>query len=534
MSIGPVTRHGSVMVDSPTASVGVSRRDVAAPTAAHSTEQFEDQPFRLEERNTEWVPPRSFGLKAALIASDLIALVLTLVISFSAVYDRIPSIRRSLVAISVAAVLIFLMAFAQQNLYNSRHLGRRAEELRRLVNACALGSMGVAAASLGFKIDPPRTWFVAWTLLSVGLTGFGREVLRRFINHQRASGKLARRVILVGSNEEAEELHNMLLDSSELGYDVVGRVSDTIHLDEQGTVVGEASGPSGDPNPDGGGAPWLGTTDDILEIVRERNASGVVVATTDIDLETANRLVRRLTNEGIYVEMSSAMRDIATRRVTIRPLGRYPVMTVEPVETNGWRAGFKRCFDVVLSFLILLGLAPVMIAAVIAIRVTSGKGVLFRQVRVGRNGVPFTVFKLRTMVHNAEALLPQLMDQNEASGPMFKMTDDPRVTKVGRILRKTSLDEVPQFFNVIRGEMSLVGPRPALPNEAVQWNDDLRERLRVKPGITGNWQINGRYTSSLEDYQRLDMFYVDNWSIVTDLVIMAKTIPAVLKRNGAA
>ena len=131
-------------------------------------------------------------------------------------------------------------------------------------------------------------------------------------------------------------------------------------------------------------------------------------------------------------------------------------------------------------------------------------------------------------------MLSSLMDRNEASGPMFKMTDDPRVTKVGAFLRKTSIDELPQLFNVVTGKMSLVGPRPALPHEAVQWNDDLKERLRVKPGITGNWQVNGRFTASIEDYQRLDMYYVDNWSIVTDLVILAKTLPAVLKRKGAA
>jgi len=165
--------------------------------------------------------------------------------------------------------------------------------------------------------------------------------------------------------------------------------------------------------------------------------------------------------------------------------------------------------------------------------VTSGRGVLFHQTRVGRNGQPFTVYKLRTMVTNAEDLLPDLLEQNEAAGPMFKMVDDPRVTRVGAFLRKTSMDELPQLLNVIRGDMSLVGPRPAMPHEALQWNDDLRERLRVQPGITGNWQVNGRFTASIEDYQRLDLYYVDNWSLVTDLVILLKTIPAVLQRNGA-
>jgi len=179
-------------------------------------------------------------------------------------------------------------------------------------------------------------------------------------------------------------------------------------------------------------------------------------------------------------------------------------------------------------------IAPILIAAAIVVRLTSGRGVLFTQTRVGRNGAPFTVYKLRTMVHGAESMLPELMARNEAAGPMFKMADDPRVTTVGKFLRKTSIDELPQLLNVVKGDMSLVGPRPALPHEAIQWNDDLKERLRVKPGMTGNWQVNGRFTASLEDYERLDLYYVDNWSLVTDLVILAKTIPAVLRRNGAA
>jgi lipopolysaccharide/colanic/teichoic acid biosynthesis glycosyltransferase len=159
--------------------------------------------------------------------------------------------------------------------------------------------------------------------------------------------------------------------------------------------------------------------------------------------------------------------------------------------------------------------------------------VLFRQERVGRNGVNFTVFKLRTMVADAEDRLAELSEFNEAAGPMFKMKNDPRVTTVGRFLRATSIDELPQLFNVINGDMSLVGPRPALPSEAAQWDESLRERLRVRPGITGMWQVSGRFTASIETYARLDLYYVDNWSLVTDVAIILKTIPAVLRRDGA-
>jgi len=160
--------------------------------------------------------------------------------------------------------------------------------------------------------------------------------------------------------------------------------------------------------------------------------------------------------------------------------------------------------------------------------------VLFRQVRVGRNGKPFKVYKFRTMVENAEELVIDLRDLNEAAGPLFKISDDPRVTRVGALLRRSSIDELPQLWNVIRGDMSLVGPRPAIPSEVEGWLPELHERLRVKPGMTGMWQVNGRSAASWDDYVRLDLYYVDNWSLSTDLAILAQTVPAVLSSRGAS
>ena len=166
-------------------------------------------------------------------------------------------------------------------------------------------------------------------------------------------------------------------------------------------------------------------------------------------------------------------------------------------------------------------------------KLTSPGPVLFRQTRVGQYARPFEVLKLRTMVLDAEARLAALGELNEADGPMFKMAHDPRITRVGGFLRRTSLDELPQLWNVARGQMSLVGPRPALPSEMVEWDSELYNRLRVKPGITGMWQVNGRSGSSFADYQRLDLYYVDNWSILVDVGILAKTLPAVLSSRGA-
>lgn len=426
------------------------------------------------------------------------------------------------IPVTMLSLAIWPAMFAQQGLYQARHLTRRIEELRRLVNGVLLGTVGLAGIAVILQVSLSRGWLMVVAPSVFAVVAIEREITRNVVRRLRQSGRMERKVLLVGDNSEADELIDMLQASRELGYRVVGRVSNEAPTDQHH---------DGDDRPT---VPYLGDTEDILEIVRTSGASSVVVATTGISLDSANRLVRDLTREGIYVELSSAMRDIATRRVTLRPLGRYPVMCVEPIRSTGWRPASKRIFDVTAAGLGLIVVSPILLLAATLIRLTSGRGVLFRQTRVGRNGVPFTVYKLRTMVPNAEDLLPDLLEHNEASGPMFKMTDDPRVTRIGHLLRKTSIDELPQLFNVVRGDMSLVGPRPALPHEAVQWNDDLKERLRVKPGITGNWQVSGRFTTSLEDYQRLDLYYVDNWSLVSDLVILVKTLPAVLKRDGAA
>jgi lipopolysaccharide/colanic/teichoic acid biosynthesis glycosyltransferase len=192
-----------------------------------------------------------------------------------------------------------------------------------------------------------------------------------------------------------------------------------------------------------------------------------------------------------------------------------------------------RAVGVVLAGGLLVAGAPLLLLTALAVKLDSRGPVLFRQERVGKDGRPFQVLKFRTMVSDAEQRLIDLRERNEADGPLFKLRDDPRVTRVGAWLRKLSIDEVPQLWNVVRGEMSLVGPRPALASEMTAWHPELHNRLRVKPGITGMWQVSGRSDSSFEEYSRLDLYYVDNWSLVNDLAIVAKTVPTVLLRRGA-
>jgi exopolysaccharide biosynthesis polyprenyl glycosylphosphotransferase len=277
----------------------------------------------------------------------------------------------------------------------------------------------------------------------------------------------------------------------------------------------------------------LGSWRDAPEIVQSLGATGVIIATSAIDTPVANRLARELIEIGCHVELTSGLVDISADRLLARPLGRRAVMYIEPVRRLGWRAVAKRTFDIIIATGLLVFASPVLAIAALLIKLDSNGPVFFSQVRVGKDGKLFRVRKLRTMVNDAEQQLELLRDRSDIDGPLFKMRDDPRVTRVGKVLRKASIDELPQLLNVLVGEMSIVGPRPALPSEALEWTDDLRSRLRVKPGITGMWQVNGRSTASFDDYVRHDLYYVDNWSLLTDLAILAKTVPVVLFRKGA-
>jgi lipopolysaccharide/colanic/teichoic acid biosynthesis glycosyltransferase len=207
--------------------------------------------------------------------------------------------------------------------------------------------------------------------------------------------------------------------------------------------------------------------------------------------------------------------------------------TSHPAVRRGWRARAKRTLDVALAGLVLVLVLPVLALAMLAIRLDSSGPTVFRQRRVGHGGDLFTIYKLRTMVLDAEGQRADLLDRNEADGPLFKLSKDPRVTRVGHLLRKLSIDELPQLVNVLRGQMSLVGPRPALPQEMAEWDPRLHRRLHVRPGITGLWQVSGRSDCSFAEYAQYDLDYVDNWSLATDLAILARTVPLVLLGQGA-
>jgi exopolysaccharide biosynthesis polyprenyl glycosylphosphotransferase len=418
--------------------------------------------------------------------------------------------RTEHVLLAAVALPLWLALFARRRLYNARHIGRRVDEWRRIVNGSAVAVFAMAAFGYAVQLEVSRAWLVLTAVFGIAFVIAEREVARHVFRSMRCSGRMLRNVVIVGGNDEATQLANMLVEDPTLGYRVVGFVDD--HEDDTGRLLGPVA--------------------ETLDIVRRTGATGVILAASAMSVAVSNRLVRDLVHGGIHVELSSTLRDVAAERLTVRPLGRYPMVYVEPSRPVGWRSATKRSFDVLVAAIGLVLTAPVAAIVAIAIKLDGGP-VFFRQDRVGKDGVPFKVLKFRTMVPDAEARIIDLRDRNEADGPLFKLRNDPRVTRVGRVLRKTSLDELPQLANVLRGEMSLVGPRPALPEELRSWDTDLHARLRVKPGITGMWQVSGRSNADFAAYSRLDLYYVDNWSLLTDLAILAKTIPTVLFGNGA-
>lgn len=283
-----------------------------------------------------------------------------------------------------------------------------------------------------------------------------------------------------------------------------------------------------------GGVPVVGAFGDVSDAATQLAVDGVMVAPGPyLSAYDVRRLNWALDHSLVELAVATEVHGAWPHRVQPRVLGRRLVLSVRPGRRPRLVSLAKTMIDIVGSMLLLVALSPLFLGIALAVRLTSPGPVFFRQERTGLDGAPFAMLKFRTMVVNAEDLVEELLELNEGAGPLFKLRDDPRVTKVGRVLRKTSLDELPQLINVLRGEMSLIGPRPGLPREAETYDSWIRHRLQVKPGMTGLWQVSGRSNLSWQESVRLDIDYVDNWTLRSDLAIVAKTARAVIKGDGA-
>lgn len=418
-------------------------------------------------------------LAVARLGSDLVAITVAMLggLFLSGIFpgrDPAGALTRHL-QLGALSLPVCAAVFWRRRLYSEPHIAGRLDEFRRVVRAAltSLGFMVIAAFLLRLYVS--RGWLLLSGLLAIILLAAEREFVRRSVGRLRRKGRLLRRVIVVGSNVEALSLCAMLAEEPALGYMPIGFLDDELAPGSQLL----------------GGYPVLGAVKDTCQVAWSVRASAVIIATTAIDHESTNRLIRQLASTGLQVELSSSLRDIAPSRLMLRPLGRLPVVHVDRVNHDGWEMRAKRSFDILAAASVGVLAAPVLVAAAIAIKLSSRGPVLFRQQRVGKHGEPFEVLKLRTMVLHAEFMMDGLRHSNEADGPLFKLKGDPRITRAGRILRALSIDELPQLWNVFRGDMSLVGPRPALPKEVTLWPAELHGRLAVKPGMTGMWQVSG-------------------------------------------
>jgi exopolysaccharide biosynthesis polyprenyl glycosylphosphotransferase len=461
----------------------------------------------------------SRALKRQLMLADSIAVLVGFLAAFL-MQRAVRPLQSDGVSQHAVLMLISLPGFAfgaaALRLHQARANERPSQEVLNIVRAVWLGVafMIVLAFTLQFR-ELSRLWIGLVTVCVTGALIAERWVARKVFSRMRADGRLTRRIVIVGTDAHAIGLLHTYQRNPALGYEVVG-------------FVGEDDlGPRG-------GVSVLGGLSDLERVLQEHEAVGVVVSLQAVGHEEVNTLTRRLTDNGYHVALSSSLSDIDVTRLRPQQVDGRTMIYVEPVIRHGWRGVAKRTFDVAVASLLLVITLPVLIVAVVAIKLDSQGPVFFRQERVGRYGSLFTLLKLRTMVADAELRRHELLEFNEVDGPLFKIHRDPRITRVGRVLRKFSIDELPQLLCVLRGSMSMVGPRPALPSEVEQWDQSLHERLRVMPGLTGLWQISGRSDSSFDQYRRLDLYYVDNWSLGHDLRICARTFAVVISGRGAA
>jgi exopolysaccharide biosynthesis polyprenyl glycosylphosphotransferase len=328
----------------------------------------------------------------------------------------------------------------------------------------------------------------------------------------RAAG-YRRRAVLVGSGKHIEEVHSALVDEVHAPVDMIGFISLT-------------------PRPDNG-LRSLGQIEDLAAVLDRHRVQEVIIADPDFPEERAVELVDQCHTRGVTVRIAPSTMEILVHRAEFVPGASVPLFELRPPVFDGFDYFLKRSFDFVGALVLILLLAPLLIAISVAVFMTSRGPILYRSIRPGIGGEPFSCVKFRTMRSDADQLQADLESLNEASGALFKIRRDPRLTRVGRVLRRFSLDELPQLFNVVQGRMSLVGPRPLPQRDFDQLEEWHKKRYLVLPGLTGLWQVSGRSELDFDDLVRLDFLYLERWSVGLDLTILLKTIPAVLTRRGA-
>jgi exopolysaccharide biosynthesis polyprenyl glycosylphosphotransferase len=412
----------------------------------------------------------------------------------------------NLIWLYVALIPTAPLVLESQGFYNRPLMGPRRTFVWPLLKACLYMTLGMVLVIYIFHMLNPRAVAVFFGIISFSLIFLKEEIIRAYLGSKLVQAQYKRRFVLVGVDEEIARLRAEIAERADPSLTIVAEVN-LVETPVQ-RLVAE---------------------------LHNHSVFGVILSAKHTNFEQVEYVIRACELEGVEVWLVADFFSTQISRTTLDEMLGRPLLVFSSTPEASWRVVAKQVMDAVGSLLLLIMLAPLFLAVALLIKATSPGPILFRQQRSGLNGRPFTIYKFRTMVTNAEQFKHELAAMNEMSGPVFKVTNDPRITATGRFLRKYSLDELPQLFNVLRGEMSLVGPRP-LPVDEVKRFEDLahRRRLSVKPGLTCIWQVRGRnHINDFHEWVRLDLEYIDNWSLGMDFKILLLTIPAVFRGTGA-
>jgi exopolysaccharide biosynthesis polyprenyl glycosylphosphotransferase len=462
---------------------------------------------RAERRRESWMRP--------MIVRGVLADAVTAALLMGLSVWVMSTHRQWLPVAMLAAALVWPSAVALANGYDAGRMGDGAEAFQSILRAGVGIVTALGVLSYTTEAVPLRRAVLLTVPATMVVTSVMRHLLRQSLHRERYRGRAMWRTVLVGEGHHLRRVHADLESRASHGFDVVGVCAPTAERDR---LVG---------------LDVLGTVSEVPQVVVDHDIDAVIVVGAQLSGSALRRLSWALERTGAQLLVEPGLVEVAGPNVSLRPAAGLSLLHLEAPSARTRRLVGKSILDRALGSLLLLCAAPVIGVAALAVRLTSPGPAFFRQTRMGVDGTTFTMFKLRSMVVDAEDRKRDLLAESNRDGLMFKMHSDPRVTRVGAFLRRYSIDELPQLLNVVLGDMSLVGPRPPLTSEYEHYHDAVHRRLRVKPGLTGLWQVSGRADLSWEESVRLDLRYVDNWSLALDVLILWKTARAVLGRSGA-
>jgi exopolysaccharide biosynthesis polyprenyl glycosylphosphotransferase len=418
-------------------------------------------------------------------------------------------------------VIMLIVIFTMRGLYNFRLTGSWWNQLWTIISSATIGVALLMAYYYFFQYSNPlalnsRLLVLFFWLFTILVLGIGRLLVSSTMGMLYRMGHGETRLLVVGSGRLGKLIMQHIAANPALGYSIVGFLHD---LNE--------------PLGDFGRFKMLGTIDDIQQVIRSMQVDEVIIALPSHMNQQVLYSVKQCEHLGATFKLIPDLYEVNLSRINMETIEGIPLLGIKQVSLNTFQHFITRLIDIIISGAILLLGSPFWLCLAAAVRVSSRGEVIFKQPRVGLNGAYFFCYKFRSMYKDADQRLAQLLDKNEAKGPLFKMKDDPRITPIGKFLRRTSLDEIPQLLNVLNGDMSLVGPRPAVPREVEQYREWQKGRLAIRPGLTGLWQVRGRSDLSFDEGVLMDLYYIENWSLHLYIQILLRTIPAVLFSRGA-